>query len=530
MGFNEFEVKDGNHILSISNSKGKILAEVSKKLRDYSDHSFDESVFKAYGLYGCVNFSKRSYLIFIEQILEAGKIKEFPVYEIKKIRVLKFRDEENLRDQERKSNAFKRFFQTNHELNEIQAIEKFFSLPGHYISEFPIYESKFDSHTSCFIFNKILLKNLEENFGSILSDLSVKSIHGYFASENIDDVQISLISKRSRHRAGVRFFRRGADDDGYVSNFVETVQYIKKGDFESSYVQIRGSIPLKWKHRVDLKYSPSYTIENSDEAFIKSDIRLTKIYKQVFYLNLIKNIEYEKEICTAYIKALKKNQKNFLHFDFEGNKLGSEISAVAILKDEIIDTINKYSVFFDKEQLGVIRTNCIDTLDRTNVTQFIIGNILLKRQLKLMGVEVDFRIESSFKEMWYNNGNVLSIQYSGTPSIKSQIIMSGKNNKKGFIRDILFSCKRYLINRFDHGEMQDSYDIITGNLEKVEKGKRKNLQLFLLILFLVNLFNLMSSFEKDLFEIIIGIFIVFSILIYFMVFFRFIISMPKIVC
>eukprot|EP00961_Rhodomonas_salina_P073273 984404-Rhodomonas_salina.1 len=37
-------------------------------------------------------------------------------------------------------------------------------------------------------------------------------------------LKLALISRRSRHRAGVRFFSRGIDADGHVSNFVETEQ------------------------------------------------------------------------------------------------------------------------------------------------------------------------------------------------------------------------------------------------------------------------------------------------------------------
>ena len=37
-------------------------------------------------------------------------------------------------------------------------------------------------------------------------------------------VQLILISRRNRHRAGVRMHCRGIDDDGFVANYVETEQ------------------------------------------------------------------------------------------------------------------------------------------------------------------------------------------------------------------------------------------------------------------------------------------------------------------
>lgn len=38
------------------------------------------------------------------------------------------------------------------------------------------------------------------------------------------------------------------------------------------------------------------------------------------------------------------------------------------------------------EQLGVVRTNCIDSLDRTNVAQYIIGNRVLAMQAEALGL------------------------------------------------------------------------------------------------------------------------------------------------
>jgi len=93
------------------------------------------------------------------------------------------------------------------------------------------------------------------------------------------DAEMILIARRSRKRAGVRFCRRGIDADGNVANFVETEQIVQVDrtlsrvlsivplcstctramTFEnvcttlqvdrmvSSFVCIRGSIPLFWK-------------------------------------------------------------------------------------------------------------------------------------------------------------------------------------------------------------------------------------------------------------------------------------------
>lgn len=67
-----------------------------------------------------------------------------------------------------------------------------------------------------------------------------------------------FVSRRSRHRQGCRFTMRGLDEEGHVANFVETEQALLHEDGrQTSFVQIRGSIPLFWASPVCMKVRPS---------------------------------------------------------------------------------------------------------------------------------------------------------------------------------------------------------------------------------------------------------------------------------
>lgn len=94
--------------------------------------------------------------------------------------------------------------------------------------------------------------------------------------EIINDVHVLLylISRRSRYRAGTRYFRRGIDEDGNVANFNETEQmvFVNKTDSEGqefphllSYVQTRGSVPLYWAEISTLRYKPDLQIMEGEE-------------------------------------------------------------------------------------------------------------------------------------------------------------------------------------------------------------------------------------------------------------------------
>ncbi|CAG7865215.1 unnamed protein product [Brassica rapa] len=123
-----------------------------------------------------------------------------------------------------------------------------------------------------------------------------------------------------------------------------------------------------------------------------------------------------------------------------------------------------------KEQLGVVRTNCIDCLDRTNVTQSMIGRKMLELQLRRIGVfgaEETIRSHPNFDErykiLWANHGDDVSIQYSGTPALKGDFVRYGHRTAQGVLKDGWSSLRRYYLNNFADGTKQDAIDLLQGH-------------------------------------------------------------------
>lgn len=71
-------------------------------------------------------------------------------------------------------------------------------------------------------------------------------------------------------------------------------------------------------------------------------------------------------------------------------------------------------------QSGVLRTNCIDCLDRTNVAQYAYGLAALGRQLHALGltdnpkVDSDSSIAAALMDMYQSMGDALAQQYGGS--------------------------------------------------------------------------------------------------------------------
>jgi hypothetical protein len=71
-------------------------------------------------------------------------------------------------------------------------------------------------------------------------------------------------------------------------------------------------------------------------------------------------------------------------------------------------------------QNGVLRTNCIDCLDRTNVAQYAYGLEALGRQLQAVGLtdvpklDPDCGVAACLMDMYQNMGDSLALQYGGS--------------------------------------------------------------------------------------------------------------------
>jgi hypothetical protein len=127
-----------------------------------------------------------------------------------------------------------------------------------------------------------------------------------------------------------------------------------------------------------------------------------------------------------------------------------------------------------KVQSGVFRTNCIDSLDRTNVVQGVFARLELHKVLHDLGLkdsaasepfeELNEVMEAYFRNMWGDVGDALSKCYSGTGALKSDFTRTGKRSMKGAIQDGINSCTRYYINNFKDGYNQDCHDYFLSNL------------------------------------------------------------------
>ncbi|KAL2652583.1 hypothetical protein R1flu_020711 [Riccia fluitans] len=125
-------------------------------------------------------------------------------------------------------------------------------------------------------------------------------------------------------------------------------------------------------------------------------------------------------------------------------------------------------------QCGVLRTNCIDCLDRTNVAQFAYGLAALGRQLYALGltdtlkVDSDSGVSETLMSMYQKMGDALALQYGGSAAHNTVFPEKGKWKATTQSREFLKSIRRYYSNTYTDGEKQDAINLFLGHFQPQE--------------------------------------------------------------
>lgn len=277
-----------------------------------------------------------------------------------------------------------------------------------------------------------------------------------------------LFSRLSCERAGTRFNVRGVDDNGHVANFVETEQIIFIDDSISSYVMIRGSVPLFWEqpginvgsHKVKMSRGSEIT----QPAYDRHVALLKKRYGRQHFVTLCGSKEGEANLTRLFQAHHKTSTLTkdvpLTAFDYHHYCARGKTDNLYKLKDQLVKSVKEFSFFtrigsnVTNEQTGTFRVNCVDCLDRTNCVQSFLGLEILEKQLESLNLTDKqttlTRFTETYKTMWVNNGDHVSRIYAGTGALE------GKNK----LKDSTLSVARTIQNNLLDSSKQEAMDIL----------------------------------------------------------------------
>lgn len=149
---------------------------------------------------------------------------------------------------------------------------------------------------------------------------------------------------------------------------------------------------------------------------LKKHLRqLIDIYGHIYLVNLVNHKGHEFPIKDAFEKDMLlaasddqqiTNNAHYVYFDFHTECRKMRFDRISVLLDRLAAPLDSMGWFHSitpppsatfaastsaqvqvvAKQNGVIRSNCMDCLDRTNVTQSALGKWALNRQLRSAGV------------------------------------------------------------------------------------------------------------------------------------------------
>ncbi|KAK6197965.1 SacI homology domain-containing protein [Scheffersomyces amazonensis] len=494
------------------------------------DESIEGGIHKiahGYGLLGYIRFTKGYYLSIITKCSQVAILGGHIIYHIDETKLIpleinyqrppKYSDEERLLSIFKYLDLGKTFYfsyaydvtnslQTNFMRYKQAATEyKSNESTGNENENFRTFE-----HNERFVWNNVLLKPVLANPDIAIFEWFQPIIHGFIDQAKISDYgksfYITIIARRSHHFAGARFLKRGVNDKGNVANEIETEQIVsdmllssfhdpKYGFYNSprysSFVQHRGSIPLYWTQDLNKLPKPPIEINLSDPFYQSSAIHFNNLFKRygspVVILNLIKQKERqprESKLNQHFVNCIKylnqflpiKNKLRYYSFDMSKNskKNLDVITPLQSIAAESLKDIgffhNGYDLKHTKLQTGIIRTNCIDCLDRTNAAQFIICKEALTYQLRSLGLisanktlEYDSDLINILTEIFHDHGDTIAVQYGGSNLVNTMDSYRRINQWSSHTRDILNSVKRIYSNSFMDSIRQEAINLFLGN-------------------------------------------------------------------
>lgn len=285
-----------------------------------------------------------------------------------------------------------------------------------------------------------------------------------------------------------------------------------------SYVQTRGSVPTYWAEINSLHYTPKLQVRSTESAssaaarHFEEQIRL---YGDNFLINLVNQKGRERNVKESYEKmcenlvsspqeghvadhltnekfttiqpGAKKQQYDRLHyiyFDYHSETKGMKMHKAYGLVERLKEDLGTQAYFRGVEmpggqdtnidartlQTSVMRTNCMDCLDRTNVVQSMFARYMLDRIFQETGLmprgatfrDEDPSFEFLFRNLWADNADTVAASYSGTGAMKTDVTRTGKRTKVGALQDGKISVSRYIRNNFFDGPRQDGFDLFLG--------------------------------------------------------------------
>lgn len=336
-------------------------------------------------------------------------------------------------------------------------------------TQHPNNNNVFNNADTRFLFNHFLLKpflthhtelDLNSKFHEFLVPVVCGAVNMITLDVDDQEVQFSVIHRTSRHQAGIRSAKRGVNDEGHVANFVEMETIVISEGYISSFVQVSGSVPLKWREKCPqfgcLREPPELELKDGLSASSVSAMKrhfqdLMDTYgNEITVIDMLGDSSVsEKMLSDFYSRALwdskldgvtyirsrgplMKTQDDFKEFRQDLQSILIRNGYFIIRNDED-EGFNVDKTLPLKLQNGVVRINDLDCVDETSLLEFFIAKEVMIHQLKdiklwpksVRNPHFDNLALKQIGSLMALGADSISKQYTGLPTLYGNHMRSG---------------------------------------------------------------------------------------------------------
>ncbi|KAK6941235.1 SAC domain [Dillenia turbinata] len=214
----------------------------------------------------------------------------------------------------------------------------------------------------------------------------------------------------------------------------------------------------------------------NEKGRVANDVETEQITHERKPRESILRAEFANAIEVINKDLSEENRLKFLHWDLHKHSRSNGIEDAVDLDMELsaANSVANGNLFAKPLMLqkGMLRTNCIDCLDRTNVAQYAYGLASLGHQLHALGIidapkiDLDAPLADELMGFYEKMGDTLAHQYGGSAA-HNKIFSERRGQWKAATQSQEFfrTLQRYYSNAYMDAEKQDAINIFLGHFQ-----------------------------------------------------------------